>query len=52
VTNTDKLAGRVAVVTGGGSGLGAVMERTFAEVGKAVTTLATSEALLQSGATV
>jgi NAD(P)-dependent dehydrogenase (short-subunit alcohol dehydrogenase family) len=37
--HTDSLVGRIAVVTGGGSGLGAAMARTFAEVGMAVAVL-------------
>jgi NAD(P)-dependent dehydrogenase (short-subunit alcohol dehydrogenase family) len=37
--NTDSLAGRIAVVTGGGSGLGAAMGRAFAEAGMAVAAL-------------
>jgi NAD(P)-dependent dehydrogenase (short-subunit alcohol dehydrogenase family) len=32
----DSLTGRIAVVTGGGSGPGAAMGRPFAEVGMAV----------------
>jgi 3-hydroxybutyrate dehydrogenase len=35
----DSLTGRIAVVTGGRSGPGAAMARSFAEVGAAVTAL-------------
>jgi NAD(P)-dependent dehydrogenase (short-subunit alcohol dehydrogenase family) len=38
------LAGRTAVVTGGGSGLGAAMCRAFAEAGMAVAALDIDEA--------
>ncbi|HSQ01131.1 MAG TPA: SDR family NAD(P)-dependent oxidoreductase [Candidatus Dormibacteraeota bacterium] len=39
-----ELAGKVAVITGGGSGLGAAMGRTFAGVGMAVAALDVDEA--------
>ena len=41
---TEDLAGRVAVITGGGSGLGAAMGRAFAEVGMGVAVLDIDEA--------
>src|SRR5262245_16917183 len=41
---TIELAGRVAVITGGGSGLGAAMGRSFAEAGMAVALLDIDEA--------
>jgi NAD(P)-dependent dehydrogenase (short-subunit alcohol dehydrogenase family) len=45
------LAGRIAVVTGAGSGLGAAMARTFAEAGMAVAALDIDEAAAQATAT-
>jgi NAD(P)-dependent dehydrogenase (short-subunit alcohol dehydrogenase family) len=45
------LAGRIAVVTGAGSGLGAAMARTFAEVGMAVAALDIDETAAQATAT-
>ena len=36
---TSPLAGRIAVITGGGSGLGAAMARVFAEAGMGVAAL-------------
>jgi NAD(P)-dependent dehydrogenase (short-subunit alcohol dehydrogenase family) len=39
-----ELAGKVAVITGGGPGLGAAMGRTFAGVGMAVAALDVDEA--------
>jgi NAD(P)-dependent dehydrogenase (short-subunit alcohol dehydrogenase family) len=44
MTNGGDLAGRVAVVTGAGSGLGAAMARKFAEAGMAVAALDIDEA--------
>jgi NAD(P)-dependent dehydrogenase (short-subunit alcohol dehydrogenase family) len=44
------LAGRIAVVTGAGSGLGAAMARTFAEVGMSVAALDIDEAAAQATA--
>ena len=41
----DSLTGRIAVVTGGGSGPGVAMARTFAEVGLAVGALVIDEAV-------
>jgi len=41
---TAELAGKVAVITGGGSGLGAAMGRTFASVGMGVAALDIDEA--------
>ena len=49
--DTGDLAGRIAVVTGAGSGLGAAMARTFAEVGMAVAALDIDEAAAQATAT-
>jgi NAD(P)-dependent dehydrogenase (short-subunit alcohol dehydrogenase family) len=39
VANRGDLVGRIAVVTGAGSGLGAAMARKFAEAGMGVTAL-------------
>jgi meso-butanediol dehydrogenase / (S,S)-butanediol dehydrogenase / diacetyl reductase len=39
MTSYDDLVGRIAVVTGAGSGLGAALARTFAEAGMAVAAL-------------
>ena len=39
MTSYDDLAGRIAVVTGAGSGFGAALARTFAEAGMAVAAL-------------
>ena len=36
---TSSLAGRIAVITGGGSGLGAAMASVFADAGMGVATL-------------
>jgi len=44
IMSTDRLAGRVAVVTGAGSGLGAAMARLLAEAGMAVAALDIDEA--------
>jgi NAD(P)-dependent dehydrogenase (short-subunit alcohol dehydrogenase family) len=41
----DSLTGRIAVVTGGGSGPGAATARSFAEVGMAVAALDIDEAV-------
>jgi meso-butanediol dehydrogenase / (S,S)-butanediol dehydrogenase / diacetyl reductase len=45
------LAGRIAVVTGAGSGLGAAMARTFAEAGMAVAALDIDETAARATAT-
>jgi NAD(P)-dependent dehydrogenase (short-subunit alcohol dehydrogenase family) len=50
MTGHDDLAGRIAVVTGAGSGLGAAMARTFAEVGMAVAALDIDEAAARATA--
>ena len=42
-----ELAGRIAVITGGGSGLGAAMARVFAQAGMAVATLDIDDAAAQ-----
>ncbi len=44
MSEREQLRGRIAVVTGGGSGLGAAMAREFAAVGMAVATLDIDEA--------
>ena len=51
MTNTGDLAGRIAVVTGAGSGLGAAMARKYAEVGMAVACLDIDEAGAKATAT-
>ena len=51
MTGAEDLAGRIAVVTGAGSGLGAAMARTFAEVGMAVAALDIDEDAARATAT-
>ena len=46
----DELAGRIAAVTGAGSGLGAAMSRRFAEAGMAVAALDIDEAAARATA--
>jgi NAD(P)-dependent dehydrogenase (short-subunit alcohol dehydrogenase family) len=49
--DTHDLAGRIAVVTGAGSGLGAALARTFAEAGMAVAALDIDEPAAEATAT-
>jgi NAD(P)-dependent dehydrogenase (short-subunit alcohol dehydrogenase family) len=51
MTESDELAGRIAAVTGAGSGLGAAMSRRFAEAGMAVAALDIDEEAATSTAT-
>ena len=51
MTRPRALVGRVAVVTGAGSGLGAAMARTFAEAGMAVASLDIDDAGAEATAT-
>jgi NAD(P)-dependent dehydrogenase (short-subunit alcohol dehydrogenase family) len=51
VTGPDDLAGRIAVVTGAGSGFGAALARTFALAGMAVAALDIDEAAARATAT-
>jgi len=51
MTGADDLAGRIAVVTGAGSGFGAAMARTFAEAGMAVAALDIDEDAARATAT-
>jgi NADP-dependent 3-hydroxy acid dehydrogenase YdfG len=46
----DNLTGRIAVVTGGWTGPGAAMARSFAEVGMAVAALEIDEAVAECSA--
>ncbi len=48
---TPELAGKMAVITGGGSGLGAAMGRVFAGVGMGVAVLDIDEAAATQVAT-
>ena len=48
MTSLDVFRGRIAVVTGGGSGLGAAMSRQFASAGMAVAVLDIDEANAQA----